>query len=111
MPTIPELQQLRAQLSGHADKLPRELYANLDWLISWAGWEIDHVPWSRDQILYQRYCLVLEGYRLAVRKGLKTGLWKFALNDAKDKLTGSQAECGIEMLRKSYEAMRDATYE
>jgi hypothetical protein len=110
-PLIPELQWLRAQLSDHADKpLPRELHAALNSLISWAGWKIDHVPPTPDQILYQRYCVVLEGHQLAVHKGLKTGLWKFAYDYAEKMLTGSPFECGWEMMRKSYEAMRDATY-
>ena len=79
-------------------------------LIAWAGWKITR-PSTPDQTLYQRYCLVLEGYRLAVRKGLKTGLWKYARAHAMKMLAGSYAECGDEMMRKSYVAMRDATYE
>jgi hypothetical protein len=109
-PTIPELRQRRAQLRDHADKLPPELSAFLNELISWAGWKITR-PSTPDQILYQRYCLVLEGHRLAVRKGLKTGLWKDARAYAVKQAAGSYAECGDEMMRKSYEAMRDATYE
>jgi hypothetical protein len=111
-PLIPELRQLRAQLRDHADKpLPRELHAALDRLIFWVGWKIDHVPPTPDQILYQRYCVVLEGYQQGVRKGLKTGLRKFSYDYAEKKLAGSPFECGWEMMRKSYEAMRDATYE
>lgn len=110
-PTIPELRQARAQLRDHADKLPRELYAYVNGLISWAAWDIDHVPRSPDQTLYQRYCLVCEGYQLGVRKGVKSGLRKYARAHAMKMLAGSYAECGDEMMRKSYEAMRDATYE
>jgi hypothetical protein len=110
-PLIPELRWVRAELNNHADKLPPQLLANLNWLIFWAGWKLEHEPWTPQQIQYQRFCVVREGYELAVRKGLKTGLWKAAYNYAKEKLAGSPAECGIEMLRKSYEAERDATYE
>jgi hypothetical protein len=110
-PTIPELRWLRAQLSDYADKpLPRELHVALNELISWAGWKITR-PSTPDQTLYQRYRLVLEGHQLAVRKGLKTGLWKDARTHAMKMAAGSYAECGDEMMRKSYEAMRDATYE
>jgi hypothetical protein len=110
-PTIPELQLLRARLSDRADKpLPRELHAALNWLISWAAWKITRSS-TPDQALYQRYCLVLEGHDLAVREGLKTGLWKYARRYAMTMAAGSYAECGDEMMRKSYEAMRDATYE
>jgi hypothetical protein len=109
-PTVAELRHLRARLHDHADKLPPQLHAELDWLIFWAGWQIDR-PWTPDRIQYQRYSLVLEGYRAAVRKGLKTGLWKFARGYAVEKLAGSPAECGDEMMRKSFEAERDATYE
>ena len=109
-PAMPELRQCRAQLRDHADKLPPELSAYLNGLVSWAGWKITR-PSTQDQTQYQRYCLVEEGYQVAARKGLKTGRQKFALNYAKEKLAGSYAECGIEMLRKSYEAVRDATYE
>ena len=109
-PTIPELVELRARLRDHADKLPPELSAYLNGLISWAGWKITGSS-TPDQTLYQRYCLVREGYELAVRKGLKTGLWKDARTHAVKMLAGSYAECGDEMMRKSYEAMRDATYE
>jgi hypothetical protein len=38
-------------------------------------------------------------------------LWRFAYRYAMAKLAGSPAECGIEMVRKSFEAERDATYE
>lgn len=110
-PLIPELRWVRAQLSDHADKLPRQLFANLDRLIFWAGWKLEHEPWSPQQIQYQRYCVVLEGYQLAVRKGLKHGLWKDAYAHAVKALARSPAECGMEMMRKSYEAERDATYE
>jgi hypothetical protein len=110
-PTLPELRQLRAQLRDHADKLPPDLYAYLNGLlIPWASWKITRLS-TPDQTLYQRYCLVLEGHRLAVRKGLKTGLWKDARTHAMKMAAGSYAECGDEMMRKSYEAMRDATYE
>jgi hypothetical protein len=113
-PTIPELRELRAQLRDHADKpLPPELRAYLDGLISWAGWKITR-PSTPHQTQYQRYRIVLEGYQLAVRQGLKsgkTGLWKFAFNYAVEMLAGSYAECRFDMMRKSYEAERDATYE
>jgi hypothetical protein len=109
-PTLPELRQLRAQLRDHADKLPPELSAYLNGLISWAGWKITR-PSTPDQTLYQRFRLVFEGHQLGVRKGLKTGLWKYARAHAMKMLAGSYAECGDEMMRKSYEAMRDATYE
>ena len=111
MPTPLELRQLRARLRDHADKLPPQMHADLDTLISWAGWEIDHRIWTPAQIQYQRYLVVLEGHRLAVRIGLKAGLWKFAYRHAMTKLADSPAECGIEMMRISYEAERDATYE
>jgi hypothetical protein len=110
-PTISELLQLRAQLDEHTVKpLPPRLHSKLRALIYWAGWSLNRA-WTPDRIRYQRYCHVLEGHRLAVRKGLKTGLWRFAYRYAEEKLAGSPAECGIEMMRKSYEAERDATYE
>ena len=108
-PTLPELRQRRAQLRDHADKLPPELSAYLNGLISWAGWKIAQ-PSTPDQTLYQRYCLVVEGYQLGVRKGLKTGLWKYARAHAMKMLAGSYAYCGDEMMRESYQLMRDATY-
>jgi hypothetical protein len=110
-PTILELRQLRAQLRDHADKLPPQLYADLNRLFFWAEWELDRRPWTPERKQYQRYCHALEGYRLGVRKGLKTGLWKFAFNHAVKQLAGTPAACGFEMMRKSYEAERDATYE
>jgi hypothetical protein len=110
-PMLPELQWLRAQLSDHIDKpLPRELHVVLGRLITWAGWKITG-PSTLDQTLYQRYSLMLEGRELAARKGLKTGLWKDARTHAMKMAAGSYAECGDEMMRKSYEDMRDATYE
>jgi hypothetical protein len=109
-PTIRELRQLRAQLRAHADKLPAQLDAELDRLFFWAEWALDARPWTPERIQYQRYCHVLEGYQLGVRKGLKTGLWKSAINHAVKKLAGTPATCGFEMMRKSFEAERDATY-
>jgi hypothetical protein len=78
-PLIPELRWVRAELNKHADKLPPELWANLAGLISWAAWKLEHEPWSPQQIRYQRYCIVREGFQLAVRSGLRTARWKFAL--------------------------------
>ena len=105
------MRQLHAQLRDHADKLPPELSAYLNrLLIPWAGWKITG-PSTPDQTRYQRYRLVLEGHQIAVRKGLKTGLWKDARTHAMKMAAGSYAECGDEMMRKSYEDMRDATYE
>jgi hypothetical protein len=109
-PMIPELRLARAQLRDHADKLPRELYDYLNRLISWAGWKITR-PSTPHQTQYQRYCLVLEGHQLAVREDLKTGLWKYARAYAMKQAARSYAECGDEMMRKSFEAERDATYE
>jgi hypothetical protein len=109
-PMLPELRELRALLRDHADKLPPELSAYLNGLIYWAGWKITG-PSTLNQAQYQRYRLMREGHDLAVRKGLKTGLWKDARAYAMKMAAGSYAECGDEMMRKSYEDMRDATYE
>jgi len=115
-PTIPQLRQLRAQLDEHAGKpvpkppVPRRLYLELRALIDWAAWSLD-LTWTPERIKLQRFWVVVEGLQLAERKGLKTGRLKFAYRHAVRTLKGHPAECGIEMMRKSYEAARDAAFE
>jgi hypothetical protein len=110
-PTIPKLLQLRAQLDEHTVKAcPPRLHSRLRALIHWAAWSLNRT-WTPDRIRYQRYRAVLEGYEVAKRRGLKTGLWKFAYRYAEEKLADHPAACGWQMMRKSFEAERDATRE
>lgn len=110
-PTLPQLQQLQAQLNEHTVKpLPPPLLSQLRTLISWAAWSLN-LKWTPERIYHQRYYAVCAGREEAVRKGLKRGVMKYAYRYAAEALRGHPAECEPDMMRKSFEAVRDATYE
>jgi hypothetical protein len=93
-----ELGELLEDLSCRADVvLPPDLLARLKELIFWVA----DRPWSHEEIRYWRWYFV----HASIKAGKKR---KQAYADAKVYLEDTPADCGIEMIKKDYDAVKRA---
>ena len=97
-PTSVQLQQLRERLSAYADKLPPDLYDELQKLISQAQAD---AAWMRESIRYARWLAVCN--EIAKGKTRET-----AYEDAATQLVGTPAVCGPDMVKKDFDAVQKA---
>jgi hypothetical protein len=97
-PASVQLQRLRERLSAHADKLPPDLYDELQELIEQA--QADAVS--------ERACIMHERWR-AVCESIEQGnSQEVAFDDAAARLADTPAACGPDMMKKDFDAVQRA---
>jgi len=89
-PTSVQLQQLRERLSVHADKLPPDLYDELQELIAQAQADVSGT----------RACNMHERWRAACDEIAQGKTRETAFEDAATRLAGTPAECGPDMVKR-----------
>jgi hypothetical protein len=97
-PASVQLQQLRERLSVHADKLPPDLYDELQKLISRA----------QDDVSGMRACIMHERWRAARDEIAQGKTRETAFEDAATRLVGTPAVCGPDMVKKDFDAVQKA---
>jgi hypothetical protein len=97
-PTSVQLQQLRERLSVHADKLPPDLYDELQELIAQAQADVSGT----------RACNMHERWRAACDEIAQGKTRETAFEDAATRLAGTPAECGPDMVKKDFLAVQRA---
>jgi hypothetical protein len=97
-PASVQLQQLRERLSAHVDKLPPDLYDDLQKLISQVQ---ESVAWVRECIMYERWRAVCE----SIEQG---NTREKAYEDAATRLAGTPAACGPDMMKKDFDTVQKA---
>ena len=97
-PASVQLQQLRERLSVHADKLPPDLYDELQKLISQAQADAARM---RESIMHKRWRAARD--EIAKEKTRET-----AYEDAATQLVGTPAVCGPDMVKKDFDAVQKA---